>query len=98
MKHDHTHNALRTTAKLLCAAALALGGTAVMASPLVYTPVNPSFGGNAFNGSYLLSIATQGASAGAPNPLGSLDLTSLSDSLSKMGDQINSLCTKQGGC
>lgn len=32
--------------------------TCANASELVYTPVNPTFGGNAFNGSYLLSTAS----------------------------------------
>lgn len=32
-------------------------GTAVSAQDLVYTPVNPSFGGNALNSSHLLGIA-----------------------------------------
>lgn len=36
-------------------AALAVSGT--RASQLTYTPVNPSFGGNPFNGSYLLGQA-----------------------------------------
>lgn len=37
--------------------ALALCGGSVHATPLVYTPVNPTFGGNALNGSYLLNRA-----------------------------------------
>jgi curli production assembly/transport component CsgF len=32
-------------------------GSIVLASELVYTPVNPSFGGNPLNGSYLLNNA-----------------------------------------
>jgi curli production assembly/transport component CsgF len=45
------------------ACALALGVVTVLAAPvsnaqeLVYTPVNPSFGGSSFNSSHLLSIA-----------------------------------------
>ncbi|MGB4343709.1 MAG: curli assembly protein CsgF, partial [Moraxellaceae bacterium] len=38
---------------LLCA----LAASTTHASPLVYTPVNPAFGGNPLNGSYLLSNA-----------------------------------------
>lgn len=41
---------------LIAATMLAAGGAA-SAADLVYTPVNPSFGGNPQNGSYLLSIA-----------------------------------------
>jgi curli production assembly/transport component CsgF len=33
------------------------GGSAALATELVYAPVNPSFGGNPLNGSYLMSIA-----------------------------------------
>lgn len=45
-------NESRTLACLL----LMLAGAA-QANPLVYTPVNPSFGGNPLNGSYLLNRA-----------------------------------------
>lgn len=38
-------------------AALALPATPALADDLVYTPINPSFGGNPFNSSHLLSIA-----------------------------------------
>lgn len=34
-----------------------LCGTSIHAQELVYTPLNPSFGGNSFNSSHLLSIA-----------------------------------------
>jgi curli production assembly/transport component CsgF len=37
--------------------ALAVCGATAQANPLVYTPVNPTFGGNALNGSYLLNRA-----------------------------------------
>jgi len=44
---------------------------AATATQLVYTPVNPNFGGNALNGSFLLSLGQaqeHGASgAGGPN-------------------------------
>ncbi|MCG8672698.1 MAG: curli assembly protein CsgF [Pseudomonadales bacterium] len=36
---------------------LLLISTSVTASELIYTPVNPSFGGNALNGTYLLNSA-----------------------------------------
>ena len=41
----------------LSLAALLLSSTTAFASPLNYTPVNPSFGGSPLNGSYLLSMA-----------------------------------------
>jgi len=43
--------------KMLALASLALSATSVMASALVYQPVNPSFGGNPLNGSILLNEA-----------------------------------------
>ena len=44
--------------ELACtAAALILAAPAAMAQDLVYTPVNPSFGGNPLNSSHLLAIA-----------------------------------------
>ncbi|ABM01061.1 curli assembly protein CsgF [Shewanella amazonensis] len=42
--------------RTLFAAALALMGTA-QATELVYTPINPSFGGSPLNGSFLLNKA-----------------------------------------
>lgn len=36
---------------------LALASATAMASPLVYTPVNPSFGGDPLNGNWLLNSA-----------------------------------------
>lgn len=48
---------MRNYTTLLLAAAIASSATPGAASPLVYTPVNPAFGGNPLNGSYLLSNA-----------------------------------------
>lgn len=42
---------------LITAAVVALTGTA-SAADLVYTPINPTFGGNPLNSSHLLSIAS----------------------------------------
>jgi len=42
---------------LSAAAILGLTGAAAEASPLQYQPVNPTFGGNPFNGSFLLGTA-----------------------------------------
>lgn len=43
---------------LAAVAALALWTTEASASDLVYVPINPSFGGNPFNSSHLLGVAT----------------------------------------
>jgi curli production assembly/transport component CsgF len=43
--------------KLACAGALVALQTAAAATEIVYTPVNPSFGGNPLNGPLLLNIA-----------------------------------------
>ncbi|HEU0231524.1 MAG TPA: curli assembly protein CsgF [Burkholderiaceae bacterium] len=50
------------------AAALALAAAPSMASQLIYTPVNPSFGGNPLNGTYLLSKAQAENNHQAPLP------------------------------
>ncbi|WP_332719002.1 curli assembly protein CsgF [Pelagibacterium mangrovi] len=51
----------------LAAATIALTSLPSVASPLVYKPINPSFGGDPLNGSWLFSQASaQTDSAGAP--------------------------------
>jgi curli production assembly/transport component CsgF len=57
------------------------------ASELVYHPVNPTFGGNPLNGSFLLSTAQaqgQGTKSGAQSP----DLSGLTNALSNLGSTI----------
>lgn len=49
---------------VLIAAAIAMPG-ATFAGPLIYTPLNPSFGGNPGNSSHLLSTASAQRSATA---------------------------------
>lgn len=50
------------------AIALTIGlATSAFAGPLVYTPVNPSFGGNPLNSSHLLGLAGAQRSATAPD-------------------------------
>ena len=53
----------RIPAVLLCA----LFATPLAAEPLVFTPVNPSFGGNPFNSGHLMGMASaqRGATAGS---------------------------------
>lgn len=89
---------LAAAAAVLCLAAGSAG-----ASQLIYTPVDPSFGGNPLNGTFLLSIANQQAQENAPNPLdglSGLDLTSLSNSLNGLDKDINTLngnvCSQAG--
>lgn len=45
-----------------------LAGSATQASELVYTPVNPSFGGNPLNGTWLLGSAQAQNDHSAPSP------------------------------
>ena len=72
------------------AAIVAIGVTAsvpALASELVYHPVNPTFGGNPLNGSFLLSTAQaqgQGTKSGAQSP----DLSGLTNALSNLGSTI----------
>lgn len=73
------------------AAALSAGALAVLAAnpatagQLIYTPVNPSFGGNPLNGSYLLSKAQ--AEKSYPLPLDDLALPSTSTSVLAQTDK-----------
>lgn len=90
------HHRLSAIARLLCGAGFyaAVGGTA-MASQLIYTPVNPTFGGNPLAGSFLMGIAQQQASENAPGAnLASLDLSGLSQSMQDLTNAIDSLNTK----
>jgi curli production assembly/transport component CsgF len=72
------------------AAIIAIGVTVsapALASELVYHPVNPTFGGNPLNGSFLLSTAQaqgQGTKSGAQSP----DLSGLTNALSNLGSTI----------
>jgi curli production assembly/transport component CsgF len=72
------------------AAIIAIGVTAsvpALASELVYHPVNPTFGGNPLNGSFLLSTAQaqgQGTKSGAQSP----DLSGLTNALANLGSTI----------
>jgi curli production assembly/transport component CsgF len=71
--------------------AASLIGVAVLsfsaaASQLTYTPVNPTFGGNPLNGSYLLSTAQgQGNGTKSGNQGPSVDLSGLTSALSNIG-------------
>jgi curli production assembly/transport component CsgF len=69
------------------AAIIAIGITAsapALASEMVYHPVNPTFGGNPLNGSFLLSTAQaqgEGTKSGAQSP----DLSSVANALNNLG-------------
>lgn len=58
--------------------------TAASASEMVYHPVSPSFGGNPFNGSYLLQQA-QAQGAGTQSGQQAPDLSGLTNSLNNLG-------------
>ncbi len=67
---------------LLSLAAFNLSISSTFASQLVYTPTNPTFGGNALNGSFLLSTA-QGQGEGAKSGQSQQpDLSGLTSALS----------------
>jgi curli production assembly/transport component CsgF len=69
------------------AALVAIGVNAsasAFASEMVYHPVNPTFGGNPLNGTFLLSTAQaqgEGTKSGAQSP----DLSGLTNALSNIG-------------
>jgi curli production assembly/transport component CsgF len=52
------------TVMALCA----LGATPALASPLVYKPINPSFGGDPLNGNWLFSQASAQTEGGNGSP------------------------------
>lgn len=57
------------------------------AGQLVYQPTNPTFGGNALNGSFLLSTAqTQGAGVKSGQQQAAPDLSGLNDALGNLGN------------
>ena len=75
----------------LSALALAglLGGVIpTLATEQVYRPVSPTFGGNALNGTFLLSTA-QAQGYGAKSGQNSPDLSGLNAALSKLGDSTS---------
>lgn|SRR5690554_3539412 len=57
--------ALRMARPIALAVAVPLGAPAAMAQDLVYTPINPSFGGSPLNSSHLLATANAQRSATA---------------------------------
>jgi curli production assembly/transport component CsgF len=59
-------------------AAAVFFATNASASQLVYTPVNPTFGGSPFNGAYLLSVADANNFNFLTNPKEAQELSSLS--------------------
>lgn len=69
-----------------------LAGTAAQASSLVYRPVNPNFGGDSFNGSYLLGTAQANnhyeKHAAKTNPLDNFERTITSSLLNRVSQQI----------
>ena len=70
-----------------CIAAMTavMGGRAATATELVYAPLNPSFGGNPLNGSFLMSVA--GAQNKFKEPTKATSLES-QDSLSSFKRQL----------
>jgi curli production assembly/transport component CsgF len=57
------------------------------ASELVYQPVNPTFGGNPLNGTFLLSTAQaqgEGTKSGAQSP----DLSAITNALGNLGTNV----------
>ncbi|TCR63111.1 curli assembly protein CsgF [Bosea sp. BK604] len=73
----------------LSIAASALLPASVFAGEQIYRPTNPTFGGNALNGSFLLSTAQaqgKGVKSGQQSP----DLSGLNEALSNIGNNTGS--------
>jgi curli production assembly/transport component CsgF len=78
----------RISRTLIIGAGLALTASCASASSLVYTPVNPTFGGNPANGAWLLSQAQAqglGTQAGSGS---SVNLSGLNSALSSLGSSL----------
>ncbi|HEX7387134.1 MAG TPA: curli assembly protein CsgF [Castellaniella sp.] len=101
MKYLHVSFRWQALVVLLSTSVVAFAVSPAFAAQLTYKPVNPSFGGDAFNGSFLMGIAQQESSRSSPNPLASLDLSSLSDlggSLDRIGNQLEAICSATASC
>ena len=61
------------TLSALMLAGVVVSAPAVSAQELVYTPVNPSFGGNPFNSSHLLGVANAQDDTEPPSSVSSSD-------------------------
>jgi curli production assembly/transport component CsgF len=71
----------------LCAVSAVALASAALASQLTYVPTNPTFGGNALNGSFLLSTAQgQGLGAKSGQAAATPDLSGLTDALSGLSN------------
>ncbi|WP_316862582.1 curli assembly protein CsgF [uncultured Cohaesibacter sp.] len=66
--------------RLILLAGLLLASETALSSELIYTPVNPTFGGNANNSSHLLSIASAQRTATASDAEDDSSSSSTSDS------------------
>ncbi len=69
---------------------------AAVASEIVYHPVNPTFGGNPLNGSFLLSQAQaqgEGVKSGSQGP----DLSGLDNALNNLGNGGGGIIIAPGG-
>jgi curli production assembly/transport component CsgF len=72
---------------LIIGAGLALASSCASASQLVYTPTNPTFGGNPLNGTFLLQQA-QAQGAGTQSGQNSPNLSGLNNALSNLGSSL----------
>ncbi len=71
--------------RLLCVMGVAAFLTPALATEQVYHPVSPTFGGNPYNGTFLLSTA-QAQGAGAKSGNQGPDLTPLANALNNVGN------------
>ncbi|CAM5210441.1 hypothetical protein CDEF62S_05979 [Castellaniella defragrans] len=84
-RNQRRPHGISATAVLTAGALAVLTAAPAMAGQLIYTPVNPSFGGNPLNGSYLLSKAQ--AEKSYPLPLDDLNLPASTTSVLAQTDK-----------
>jgi curli production assembly/transport component CsgF len=65
--------------------------SAASASQLTYAPINPTFGGNPLNGTYILSTAQAQGFGKAASASSSPNLSGLDAALSNLGNNLGSM-------
>lgn len=90
-KNRYGTHKTRLQALLAAAAVIPLLAGSAVAGQLVYTPVNPSFGGNPLNGSFLLQKAQAGKSYAMPT-----DALDLLNAFGIVAQTDNTLIFKKG--
>jgi curli production assembly/transport component CsgF len=81
---------MRVVAGLFAAlVGLSVGAGVAFASQLTYRPINPTFGGDPLNGTYLLSSGQAQGHGRAPSSSSTPDLSGLNNAISNLGTSLS---------